>query len=144
MHIKRWCASSHIFSLFLLSSIFLKKKEITNTHILHLYKSQFGLFPVSYVNVFMEKSGAKGGSPIKTNEAHWISPPGHCRGAGINRLYSFLSGLNGGNKSMKMQHIHLQNNKGCCLKAWRVLAPFWGLMQMRLSLCCYQAIGLGN
>lgn len=33
------------------------------------YKS--GLeFSVCYANVFIEKAGAEGGSPIKTNEAH--------------------------------------------------------------------------
>lgn len=27
-------------------------------------------FSVCYANIFIEKAGAKGGSPIKTNEAH--------------------------------------------------------------------------
>lgn len=32
---------------------------------------QSGLeFSVCYANVFIEKAGAEGGSPIKTNEAH--------------------------------------------------------------------------
>lgn len=78
------------------------------------YKS--GLeFSVCYANVFIEKAGAEGGSPIKTNEAHWISPPGHSRGAGKIYFILFCQDWTG-NKSMKIQHIHLQNNKGCCLK----------------------------
>lgn len=46
-------------------------------------------FSVCYANIFIEKAGAKGGSPIKTNEAHWISPSGHSRGAG--KIYFILS-----------------------------------------------------
>lgn len=35
----------------------------------YFYKS--GLeFSVCYANIFIEKAGAEGGSPIKTNEAH--------------------------------------------------------------------------
>lgn len=33
-------------------------------------QKQIWIFSVRYVNVFIEKAGAKDGSPIKTNEAH--------------------------------------------------------------------------
>lgn len=58
--------------------IFVRSKKI----IICFYKNRFEFFSVCYVNVFIEKAGAKGGSPIKTNEAHSISPPGLSRGVG--------------------------------------------------------------
>lgn len=55
----------------------------------YFYKKVGLDFSVCYANIFIEKAGAKGGSPIKTNEAHWISPSGHSRGAG--KIYFILS-----------------------------------------------------
>lgn len=44
--------------------IFLRKKKK------YFYKKVGLDFSVCYANIFIEKAGAKGGSPIKTNEAH--------------------------------------------------------------------------
>lgn len=62
--------------------IFLRKKK-------YFCKKVSLDFSVCYANIFIEKAAAKGGSPIKTNEAHWISPSGHSRGAG--KIYFILS-----------------------------------------------------
>lgn len=71
----------HVFFFFPVF-IFLRNKKNT--------LQKVGLdFSVCYANIFIEKAGAKGGSPIKTNEAHWISPSGHSRGAG--KIYFILS-----------------------------------------------------
>lgn len=45
--------------------IFLRKKKKK-----YFYKKVGLDFSVCYANIFIEKAGAKGGSPIKTNEAH--------------------------------------------------------------------------
>lgn len=52
----------HIFFFFTVF-IFLRNKKL-------LKKIVGSGFSVCYANIFIEKAGTKGGSPIKTNEAH--------------------------------------------------------------------------
>lgn len=51
--------------------IFIEIKKITPVFPLpHPPRKVVLDFSVCYANIFIEKAGAKGGSPIKTNEAH--------------------------------------------------------------------------